>query len=131
MNKNVLNKKQPAGPAVHSITDAHEAHTDEMRRRIIKYSVSMGVRMVCLVMVFFTQGWLQWVFIAGAVFLPYFAVVIANAGGDTAQMERSTALLDQAPRPELDAEARPAAAEPDAQVLQGEIVTEEEGPKNA
>lgn len=130
MTKNVLNKKHPAGPAVHSITDAHEAHTDEMRRRMIKYSVSMGVRMVCLVLVFFTQGWLQWVCIAGAVFLPYFAVMIANAGGDTAQMEHSSALLDQAPLPELDAHAQTAAPNPAPDVLQGEIVQDEDGRKD-
>lgn len=31
----------------------------------------------------FTQGWLMWVFFALAIFLPYFAVVIANEQGST------------------------------------------------
>jgi hypothetical protein len=37
--------------------------------------------MVCIVLGVFTQGWLMWVFFALAIFLPYFAVVIANEQG--------------------------------------------------
>ena len=48
---------------------------------MIKYTVAMSVRMVCIVLGVFTQGWLMWVFFALAVFLPYFAVIIANAQG--------------------------------------------------
>jgi hypothetical protein len=39
--------------------------------------------MVCIVLGVFTQGWLMWVFFALAIFLPYFAVVIANEQGST------------------------------------------------
>jgi hypothetical protein len=47
--------------------------------------VTMGIRLACLVaMVLITPyGWYTWVLAAGAVFLPYFAVVIANVGQDT------------------------------------------------
>ncbi len=48
---------------------------------MIKYTVAMSVRMVCIVLGVFSQGWLMWVFFALAVFLPYFAVIIANAQG--------------------------------------------------
>jgi len=37
--------------------------------------------MVCIVLGVFTQGWLMWVFFALAIFLPYFAVIIANEQG--------------------------------------------------
>lgn len=61
---------------------ALEASPDEERRsRLIKYTVAMSVRMVCIVLGVFTQGWLMWVFFALAIFLPYFAVVIANEQG--------------------------------------------------
>ena len=61
---------------------ALEASPDEERRsRLIKYTVAMSVRMVCIVLGVFTQGWLMWVFFALAIFLPYFAVIIANEQG--------------------------------------------------
>ena len=63
---------------------ALEASPDEERRsRLIKYTVAMSVRMVCIVLGVFTQGWLMWVFFALAIFLPYFAVIIANEQGST------------------------------------------------
>ena len=43
----------------------------------------MSVRMVCIVLGVVTQGWLMWVFFALAIFLPYFAVIIANEQGST------------------------------------------------
>ena len=43
----------------------------------------MSVRMVCIVLGVVTQGWLMWVFFALAIFLPYFAVVLANEQGST------------------------------------------------
>ena len=42
----------------------------------------MVIRVVCIILaVAVPLGWLTWIFVAGAVFLPYFAVVIANAQG--------------------------------------------------
>lgn len=45
----------------------------------------MGVRIACfiLMVVITPYGWYTWVFGAGAVFLPYIAVVLANVGNDT------------------------------------------------
>ena len=63
---------------------ALEASPDEERRsRLVKYTIAMSVRMVCIVLGAVTQGWLMWVFFALAIFLPYFAVVIANEQGST------------------------------------------------
>jgi hypothetical protein len=40
------------------------------------------IRVICIVLaVAVPAGWITIVFVAGAVFLPYFAVVIANAQG--------------------------------------------------
>ncbi|MHA7262322.1 DUF3099 domain-containing protein [Arthrobacter sp. TMN-37] len=111
---------------VHSISDARESHTDEMRSRMIKYSISMGIRMVCLILVFFVEGWMMWVVIAGAVLLPYFAVIIANGGSDTSEIRHTDALLDRAPAREIEAPGPPVEAEaPGPVVLAGEIIDEE------
>lgn len=57
---------------------------------MIKYTVAMSVRMVCIVLGVFSQGWLMWIFFALAVFLPYFAVIIANAQGPDPKQSSST-----------------------------------------
>lgn len=48
----------------------------------------MSVRMVCFVLMFVIQpyGWYTWVLAAGAIFLPYFAVVVANVGAKPTQV---------------------------------------------
>jgi hypothetical protein len=45
----------------------------------------MGVRVACfiLMVVITPYGWYTWVLGAGAVFIPYIAVVLANVGADT------------------------------------------------
>ncbi len=111
---------------VHSISDVQESHTDEMRSRMIKYSISMGIRLICLILVFFVEGWLMWVVIAGAVLLPYFAVIFANGGSDTSDIRHTDALLDRAPVREIEAPTAPAEdADEGPVVLTGEILEEE------
>lgn len=51
-----------------------------MDARVFKYAVSMSVRMACILLVFVVPWPYRWVFIVGAVVLPYVAVVLANAG---------------------------------------------------
>lgn len=65
-----------------SITSLPLSPELERRNRMIKYSIAMGIRMICVVMLFFVQGW--WLLICAvlAVTLPYFAVVIANVHSD-------------------------------------------------
>jgi len=42
----------------------------------------MGIRVVCVVLLLFVREWWAVAIVAaGAIFLPYFAVVIANASG--------------------------------------------------
>ncbi len=66
--------------AVYRVTDARRPHSDDQHSRVVKYLVSMSVRMVCLVLALVTPSPWRWFFVAGAVVLPYVAVVIANAG---------------------------------------------------
>lgn len=74
-------------PQVHRITEARESHRVEQNTRVKKYTISMSVRMVCFLAAFVTHGWVQWVCFAGAVVLPYVAVVIANGGADLTKRE--------------------------------------------
>jgi predicted tellurium resistance membrane protein TerC len=61
-----------------SATSLNLSPDDERRSRMVKYTVAMSVRMVCIVLGVFTQGVLMWIFFGLAIFLPYFAVVLAN-----------------------------------------------------
>ena len=111
---------------VHSISDAREAHSDEMRTRMIRYTVSMSIRLVCFILVFVVPyGWLSWVMIAGAVFLPYFAVILANGGSDTSNIRHSDALLDRAPVREIEAKVTDTAPDDTDDVLSGELVDDD------
>ncbi|HET7327831.1 MAG TPA: DUF3099 domain-containing protein, partial [Nocardioidaceae bacterium] len=62
------------------ITSARTSHSADIRGRQNRYLFSMAVRTLCVVLAVVTAGYLRWAFIAGAVFLPYIAVVAANAG---------------------------------------------------
>lgn len=67
-------------PEVHSITGAVEALSDEQTGRTRRYLVSMTIRTACVLLAIIVPGWPRWVFLAGAVALPYLAVVAANSG---------------------------------------------------
>lgn len=67
-------------PEVFTITEAQRALSDEQTGRTRRYLISMGIRTACVIAAIFVPGWPRWVFIAGAVVLPYLAVVVANAG---------------------------------------------------
>ena len=62
-----------------SITTVGESPHSERKSRMVKYLIAMTIRVVCIVAAIFVEGWLMWLCFAGAIFLPYFAVVIANA----------------------------------------------------
>ena len=72
--------KQPEQVEVHSLTSARRPHSEDQRDRVVRYAISMAVRTICVVLAVFVEGPMRWVFIVGAVLLPYVAVVMANAG---------------------------------------------------
>ena len=118
-----MSKQSKHNTDVHSISDARESHTDEMRSRMIRYTVSMSIRLVCFVLIFVVPYvWLQWVMIAGAVFLPYFAVIVANGGSDTSSIRHSDALIDRAPVREIEAKVVDAGPDAGDEILSGEII---------
>lgn len=64
-----------------SVTSIELSPEEERKRRMVRYTWAMSIRVVCLILGMFLQGWLMWVAFAGAIFLPYFAVVLANTRG--------------------------------------------------
>lgn len=86
-----------------SITTLPMSPEEERRRRMIRYAVTMGIRMVCIVLMLFVQGWWLLVCALGAILLPYFAVVAANVHGGqpTPEVLRPGAVVTL-PRPAAD-----------------------------
>lgn len=78
-----------------SITSLPPSPDDERRGRVIKYSITMGIRVLCLAALPFVHGGWMFVFAAGAIFLPYVAVVLANVGSipGVSKIERPTGVV--------------------------------------
>jgi Flp pilus assembly protein TadB len=70
----------PKRPEAVRITTARRSRSADIRSREVRYLVSMGVRTVCFILAIVVSGPLRWVFVVAAFVLPYFAVVMANAG---------------------------------------------------
>lgn len=86
-------------PTSVSITELPPSPDAERHSRMIKYAITQGIRVVCIVALFLVPGW--WVLIpaVGAVFLPYFAVVAANnvRRGSSTAVERPGAVAPIVP----------------------------------
>jgi hypothetical protein len=65
-------------PPQQSITSLPPSPDEERHSRVVKYSIAMSVRLLCVVLCFFVHGWLLLLAVVGALVLPYVAVVIAN-----------------------------------------------------
>ncbi|MBB5597830.1 DUF3099 domain-containing protein [Neomicrococcus lactis] len=96
------------------ITDARPGASVDEHSRIVKYSISMGVRVLCFVLAFFVHGWLQILCLVAAVVLPYFAVIIANGRPSVGPEERNARFMDELPEEDDDAAAH--------EILVGEVV---------
>ena len=63
------------------ITSATRPRSQDIAARQRRYLFSMSIRTICFVLaIIFRETPATWFFVAGAIFLPYVAVVIANAG---------------------------------------------------
>ena len=67
-------------PEVHRITDAGVSLSQDQVGRTRKYLWSMALRTVCFLGAVVTPAPWRWIMVAAALFLPYLAVVVANAG---------------------------------------------------
>jgi hypothetical protein len=94
-----------ARPEVSIVTSAGRSHTDDIRLRTRRYLATQALRMVCVVLAVALPVPPVWkaAFIVGAVLLPWFGVVMANAG-PTVQRDGASALVER----EVLAPVRPA-----------------------
>jgi len=67
----------------HLVTEARQSRSEEISQRERRYLALMSIRVICFVLtvVLFLHhaGWLALIPAAGAILLPYFAVVVANS----------------------------------------------------
>ncbi len=76
-----------------SVTSIDQSPEDERKSRMIRYTIAMVVRVICLIVGMFVSGWLMWICFAGAIFLPYFAVIIANSQGGGKKGQQATGVV--------------------------------------
>jgi len=70
-------------------TDLPPSPDEERHSRMIRYSIAMLVRFVCIGLCLVVPGWWMVIPAIGAVALPYFAVVLANAAGSSSRKSRA------------------------------------------
>ncbi len=80
------------------VTSARMSHTQDIALRQRRYVLMQSARIVCVILATMLPVPLPWkgVLILGAVALPWFGVVMANAG-PTVRRRRGSALLDRTP----------------------------------
>lgn len=67
----------------YSVTSAGVNPADDRAHRERMYYIAMSLRVLCVVSLFWVRGWGVFVALAGAVILPWFAVMVGNAVAHT------------------------------------------------
>ena len=73
-----------ASSPTYRITTARKSIADDQASRVRGYVVSMSIRIACFALAVVTDGVWRWLFVAGALLIPYIAVVFANGGREPA-----------------------------------------------
>lgn len=63
----------------YSVTSAGVNPTEDRAHRMRMYFIAMALRVACVVSLFWVRGWWVLLVAAGAVLLPWFAVLVGNA----------------------------------------------------
>jgi predicted tellurium resistance membrane protein TerC len=88
---------------VQTATALPRSPQQDRRSRMLKYTIAMSVRTLCLIGVVLVPDWWRFLLGAGAIFLPYVAVVLANVGSAGASTPvrptQNGPLAIEAPRP--------------------------------
>ena len=84
-----------------------------------RYMWTMVIRITCFVLmaVVTPYGWYTWVFVAGAIFLPYVAVIVANVGYDSSARAEPVQRMLPAPVAPASSAAAPRSATPPGVIL--------------
>lgn len=101
------------------ITNARTAASREMASREKRYAITMAIRTACFVAMIFVSGPMRWVLLAGAIFLPYIAVILAN--------QANTKVQDDGPLHQADAVDAPQLTQgpPSPEIISGELVEDD------
>ena len=86
--------RKPTRPA--AITTAGKSLSSDQSGRAQRYFISMMIRTLCFILSVILPSPYRWFTLVGAVFLPYVAVVIANAGREN--INKKTINFDQGPK---------------------------------
>jgi len=81
---------------IFDITSAPQGLSTDQSARQRRYFISMMVRTACFILTVVLPSPYRWFALAGAVTLPYIAVVVANAGRET--VIPGAAILKRRPR---------------------------------
>jgi len=81
---------------VYDITSAQKSLSSDQPARQRRYFISMMARTGCFILAVILPSPYRWIALSGAVFLPYIAVVVANAGRET--IVPGSAILKKKPR---------------------------------
>lgn len=84
-------------PEIAVVTTAGRSHTDDISLRQRRYLWTQGVRMLCVLLAVALPVPVVWkaAFIAGAVVLPWFGVVMANAGPTARSRSERNSLVER------------------------------------
>ncbi len=79
------------------VTTAGRSHSDDISLRQRRYVMTQSVRILCVVLAAFLPVAVEWkgLLIAGAVLLPWFGVVMANAGPTARSKDERNALVQR------------------------------------
>lgn len=82
-----------------AITELPMSPAEERRSRVIRYTIAMTIRLVCIILAVVLPDWWKLLPIIGAVVLPYIGVVIANnaSSGGATRVARPGALARRLP----------------------------------
>jgi hypothetical protein len=83
------------------VTTAGRSHSDDITLRQRRYVATQSVRILCVLLAAFLPVPVEWkgLLIVGAVLLPWFGVVMANAGPTVGRAQK-TALVDRPVEPQ-------------------------------
>ncbi len=104
------------------ITDARGAASQEQATRQRRYAITMAFRTACFIAMIFVPGVFRWVLFAGAVFLPYIAVIFANQAQQRPPGDAVGGGGDPSDAPAI------TTGEERGQIISGEIITDDEEP---
>lgn len=76
-------KSKNNAPESFDITSAPKSLKNDLAGRQRRYLISMIIRTLCFLLTVILPSPYRWFALAGAMFLPYIAVVVANAGRET------------------------------------------------